>query len=166
MLRAVSVARAGMMAMGKFIGMGVAVLALVGVGGGTAFYFVGGGNGAAEAAQQEASGPPAPQQLSYVPVEPINVPVFRSDNRRYVYSVAISLQIADEKHREAVNNMMPRLRDAFLRNVNSHPLAGQAGTDAIDLDQLKRRLSEQVDRVFGPKIVEDVLFHRVIRLMI
>ncbi|MCW5730001.1 MAG: flagellar basal body-associated FliL family protein [Alphaproteobacteria bacterium] len=154
------------MAAGKLIGIGVAVLALVGIGGGAAFYFVGGGNGAAEAAQQEGRVEAPPRQISYVPVEPINVPVFRSDNRRYVYSVAISLQISDEKHREAVNNMMPRLRDAFLRNVNSHPLAGQAGTDAIDLDQLKSRLSDQVERVFGPKIVEDVLFHRVIRLMI
>ncbi|MCW5752043.1 MAG: flagellar basal body-associated FliL family protein [Alphaproteobacteria bacterium] len=154
------------MAAGKLIGIGVAVLALVGAGGGAAFYFVGGGNGAAEAAQQETTVEAAPRQISYVPVEPINVPVFRSDNRRYVYSVTISLQISDEKHREAVNNMMPRLRDAFLRNVNSHPLAGQAGTDAIDLDQLKGRLSDQVERVFGPKIVEDVLFHRVIRLMI
>ena len=152
------------MATKKTLVLGVATLLLVAGGSGTAYYFVTGSKKEAIASSQEP--PQAPKAPIYIQIEPLNVPVVRDDNRRYVYSVAINLQVNDEKSRDLVNSLMPRLRDAFLRQVNANPVPAQKGSDSVDLERLKIRLSEIADKVVGPKVVEDVLFIRIVRLMI
>lgn len=144
----------------KIIIAGAALLLVLGGGGGAYFMF---GSKKPEPPPPVVEAPPKPP--IYLPIEPINVPIIRNDNKRYVYSVAISLQFADDKQRDGATGQLPRLRDAFLRYANANPMPGQSGTDAIDLELLRARLIEQATNILGANAFDDILFIRVVKLM-
>lgn len=151
----------------KTVVIAIAAALLLGGGGAGAYFFIA-KDAAAKAAEEEKAAAAAAalraREPVFVQLEPLNVPVLRTDNRRYIYAIAMTMQVHDEKAKEQVQQQMPRIRDAFLRQVNGQPLEGKAGTDAVDLDLLKRKLHGQAAKIVGEGIVEDLLFHRVVRL--
>lgn len=149
------------MAKKKLIIAASAALVILGLGAGGAVFMLNGKSAVAKPVEPVVEAPKFP---IFVQMEPLNVPVIRSDNKRYIYAIGMALQVQDEKTKGLVTAQMPRLRDAFLRQVNGQPLEGGQGNDAVNLELLKRRLNGQADKILGTGVVEDVLFHRVIRL--
>jgi len=102
---------------------------------------------------------PAPAGPVFVPIEPLVVPVFHGGDVRLHLVYVVQLEVGDAAAGARIREMMPRLRDAYLR-----ALAGVAdrvgGGAAPDLERIKRSLSAASDRVLGPHVVNGVLIQR------
>ena len=75
---------------------------------------------------------------------------------QYVVLV-VNLEVANDKNAETVQSEMPRLRDAFVLELNA--LAAMRSPDQllINVARVKARLLAGATRVTGPGVVRDVL---------
>ncbi len=110
-------------------------------------------------AHAEDAHAPAPAGPIYVPVDPLVVPLIRgSDVRRHLIFV-VQLEVADAAAGARVREMMPRLRDAYLRAL-ARLADRQDDTAPPDLERVKRGLATASGQVLGQHVVLDVLVHR------
>ena len=110
-------------------------------------------------ARAEDAHAPAAAGPIYVPVDPLVVPLIRgSDVRRHLIFV-VQLEVADAVAGARVREMMPRLRDAYLRALAR--LADRLDDSTPpDLERVKRGLATASGQVLGQQVVLDVLVHR------
>jgi len=101
----------------------------------------------------------------FVPMEQMGVPVLQGDRVNAYYFVAVSLQVPDEAKRTVVNDRLPLLKDAFLRDVYVHSAMRSDVPDSLDFDALKQRFMNLSQRILGPGVVEDVLITRAIKAL-
>ena len=101
----------------------------------------------------------------FVKMEPISAPLPSGpkSERRQMF-VVINLEVKDAEARAKVDQGMPRLRDAFLREFFGRPIGGPNGWEATDMDLAKQRLQAQSDRVLGSGAVADVLIVQAMRI--
>lgn len=111
--------------------------------------------------------PPAPAPVEvakpppiYVNAEPLSIPVMRGERIKNYFYVTVALQVASDAKRDEVRDQMPRLRDAYLRDLTSRPAMRQDVANAIDFDAVKQRLLAISEKMLGPGVVEDVLIVR------
>lgn len=110
-------------------------------------------------ARAEDAHAPAAAGPIYVPIDPLVVPLIRgSDVRRHLIFV-VQLEVADAAAGARVREMMPRLRDAYLRALVR--LADrQDDTAPPDLERVKAGLVTASGRVLGDEVVRGVLVQR------
>jgi flagellar basal body-associated protein FliL len=101
----------------------------------------------------------------FVPLEQMGVPILRGDRVNAYYFVAVSLQVPDEAKRTAVNDRLPLLKDAFLRDVYVHSAMRSDEPDSLDFNALKQRFMNLSQQILGPGVVEDVLITRAIKAL-
>jgi hypothetical protein len=126
------------------------------------FYFLGGGFAPLGLA---AGGSPAPAQgvaPIFIPVDRITVAVFRDGEVAQHLIFILKLEITDRNASGVVIEKMPRLTDAFMRDLHALASAPSAAQDGLDMVQAKRRLLASSVRVLGPNVVRDVLIDRSI----
>ncbi len=87
-------------------------------------------------------------------MEPFTVPVFSYGKLIGQVNVAIRLGLAKPDERRIVMNRMPRLKDAFMRNLYRDGASGRLKTGKLDLDRLKRRFQEEANGILGADLVE------------
>ena len=101
----------------------------------------------------------------FVKMEPISAPLPSGPkgDRRQMF-VVINLEVKDAEARAKVDEGMPRLRDAFLREFFGRPIGGPNGWEASDMDLAKQRLQVQSDKVLGHGTVAIVLIVQAMRI--
>ena len=113
-----------------------------------------------------ASGPaPATAQGEapiFIPIDRITVAVFRDGEVAQHLIFILKLEVADRAASGLVIEKMPRLTDAFMRDLHALASAPNAATDGLDMALAKRRLMNTSIRVLGPDIVRNVLIDRSI----
>ena len=108
---------------------------------------------------EDAHGAPASTGPLYVPIAPLVVPLIRgSDVRRHLIFV-VQLEVADANAGARVREMMPRLRDAYLRAL-ARLADRQDDSTPPDLERVKRGLAAASGTVLGEHVVLDVLVQR------
>ena len=132
--------------------LGVLLLA----GGGAAAYFF------LFAGQPEPEVVKAPAAPVFVPLDPLSVPLPRPDKPPLYHFVTLTLQTTEEGKPKLVQ-MMPRLRDAWLRDLNANPIGRSDEPTELDLELLKRRILQLTEKVMDGPVATDVLIVRTAR---
>ncbi|HUN52262.1 MAG TPA: hypothetical protein VMU42_14150 [Candidatus Sulfotelmatobacter sp.] len=143
----------------KILILGTLGLALLG-GGGGAYYMFGMKKAPEQKAEPAAAVKPPPV---FVQMDQMSIPILRGDRVNAYYFVAVSLQVADETKRTIVNDRMPLIKDAFLREVYMHSAMRPDAPDSLDFDALKQRFMSLARQILGPGVVDDVLITRAIK---
>lgn len=136
-----------------------ALLVLGGGGAGGFLFFVKGGAPEEEVVEEVVAEPVMPV---FVELQPISAPVIRKSRVRYYVHFGVSLQLVDEAAKERVYQQMPRLRDAFLRDLHGRSVMRSDDAEEIDFDAVKMRLMAQAEQVLGRGAVRDVLLTRAL----
>lgn len=138
----------------------VIVVVLLAGGGGAVYFFradVFGDDGAAER-------PPIAKTANalFVDLESVTIAVIR--NRRIEKHVVlqISLEVPDEESRAAVSHALPRVKDAFIKDLYDYYAVQPAGREAINVEAIKKRLKRTADHVLGKGRIQAVLIQGAI----
>jgi flagellar basal body-associated protein FliL len=127
------------------------------------------------AAPALASGAPAPAKKpegserkitsspSWISVEPIAVAILRQNRIQGMFLVEFGLDIQDEALRTKADESLPRLRDAWLRNVSDLATTRVRVGRQADLDVLTTRLQTTTDQMLGGPGAKVLLLQAVVR---
>ena len=72
----------------------------------------------------------------------------------------IVLDVSDTASQVKVQDMIPKLNDAFVMDINALANLPNAADTGIDPEALKRRLNASCVRVLGPDVVKNIEFLR------
>jgi flagellar protein FliL len=137
----------------KLIIMAAAGVLVLAGGGGAAWYMFSHG----EAKPKEAVAKPA--VFVDVPEVLVNLSTTGSDRTQYL-KVKVVLELHDEKLKEQITPVMPRVMDTFqtyLRELRPTDLEGSAG-----LYRLKEELTRRVNAASAPNKITAVLFKEIV----
>ena len=153
--------------MNKLVIIGAAGVLLLGGGGAGAMYAMGMLPGA-EAVEAETTPEEelaeAMEDGVYVRIDNLSIPVIVGKRVRHSILLSITLQVPNSRAKTDIMAVMPRLRDALLRDLFTRPVQEDRTTGAIDLDDLKRRLLDTARTVADPDDVNDVLVLKAVRM--
>jgi flagellar FliL protein len=131
---------------------GGALLVLVGGGGGAYYMF-------RSPAPKQAAPPVKPAVFVDLPEVLVNLANTSGERTQYL-KVKIVLELSDDKLKEQITPVMPRVMDAFqtyLRELRSTDLDGSAG-----LYRLKEELTRRVNVAIAPGRINAVLFKEIV----
>lgn len=95
---------------------------------------------------------------TYVPLGYFNIPVIRRNAVTSQVAVKIVLEVSGPDDEETIENLRPRLRDAYISEMHSAVLWRQhKGEYRLHLPSIKRRLLEISRSIVGDGIVREVL---------
>lgn len=97
----------------------------------------------------------------YVRLDTITVNLFQDDQVAGLYTVALTLEVAEAEHRSLVSAASSRLRDAPIRDF--HGLVERRKGIEIFLDVVKRRMRSTAIRELGTDVVVDMFVENVLR---
>ena len=140
--------------------VGLPVLLLVGAGV-TAYFmgwlgFLGGGEEVVEEEQVEKAVTPA----AFIDLPRFTVNLSSTGNQRALLQLTMSIELANEAQKPAVEAVLPRVIDSFqvfLRDLRVEDLAGTRGTY-----RLKEEMLNRANAALAPIKVEDVLFREML----
>lgn len=127
------------------------------------------------AAPAAASGAPAPAKPAnkqerkitaspaWVSVEPIAVAILRQNRIQGMFLVEFGLDVQDEALRARAQESLPRLRDAWLRNMSDLAATRMRVGRQADLDVLSTRLQTTTDQMLGGAGAKVLLLQAVVR---
>ena len=95
-----------------------------------------------------------------VRLDPLVVSIQRNGVVEKHIGFVIVLDVADAASQVKVQDMMPKLNDAFVMDINALASLPNAADTGIDPEALKRRLSASCARVLGPDVVKNIEFLR------
>lgn len=104
----------------------------------------------------------AAQDLKFVELEPIILPIIDAKGVSQVVTLIVSLEVNSEENAKYVTQLKPRLKDAYIQDMYG-VLNRKASMDGgvIKVDQLKERLNRVSAKVLGEKKVNGVLLQVV-----
>lgn len=146
----------------KLIVIVVIVVVLLAGGGGAAYFF-------RDALFGEEGGQPAAKMpiektpdILFVDLETLNIAVIH--NRRIEKHVVlqVSLEVVDEDARAIVSKSLPRIKDAFIKDMYDFYAYQTPGKGGVNVEVIKRRLKRTVDEVMKDNSVKDVLIQGAI----
>jgi len=156
----------------KVIIIAAAAVLLLGGGGAGAFFFL--GQKPAEAKAEDDHGKSAgghggghgeakPETRRFVTVDNLNAPLAGSVNRNEWVFFEISLEVKNDDDKKTLVVKMPRLRDAFLREIYARTVLKQDGSGQVDIDGVRSRFLKAANQVAGSDVVLDVLVTKTFR---
>lgn len=98
----------------------------------------------------------------YMQMQRIVVPQILDNSVQKLFTFMLVVEFADAEARERAMTVMPKLTDAFVRDLHvltSRPAAGENGPD---LTVTKKYLLRSSQRILGAEAVKDVLIERTI----
>lgn len=136
----------------------VLLLLLGGAGGGAYYYFfIKPEQDAATRQVEEEALPPPPE---FVELDSLSVPVIRNGRVVKFVLLKIAVELADGDYRDIVEENMPRVTDAFLRELHGY-FATVPVDDPINVRAITVRLMRASRRVFGRGVITDILVQGV-----
>jgi flagellar basal body-associated protein FliL len=97
----------------------------------------------------------------FIDVPALNVPLFADDKVAGIVLVQLKLEAIGAANESKVNHLLPRLNDAFLRELHTFIPRLLQKTQRLDVFILKKRLQMVCDRVVGKGVVSNVLIQTV-----
>ncbi len=118
------------------------------------------GLGIAPALAAEEAPIPGQDKPISVRLDPLVVSIQRNGVVEKHIGFVVVLEVANSAAQVKVQDLMPKLNDAFVTDINALASLPHAADTGIDPDQLKRRLSASCVRVLGPDVVKNIVFLR------
>jgi hypothetical protein len=108
---------------------------------------------------EDKPAPPADgeRRAVFLDIDRIVVSVFRGDNIDRHEMLLMKLELADDTVIVKVQEVMPRLRDAFIRSWNTIGARPDAAQRGLDIAAGRQRMIAVSDQIAGPGIVRNVL---------
>ena len=98
-------------------------------------------------------------EVLFVKIEPIMVPVIKKNGRTSMLAIELVAEVTDEEAGTKVRTYMPRVRDGFIRalygNVERTHFVQADG--ALNVAMIKKRLIASANYVLQKELVKDVL---------
>ncbi|GLQ06476.1 hypothetical protein [Sneathiella chinensis] len=101
----------------------------------------------------------------YWEMEPLSIPVRskRSGRTKYYMFMTLSMEFAERSQKEYSERLAPRIRDAFLMEMNGTGAVHDDPANGVNLALVKSRLKKQAEKVLGGNAPTDILVVRVIK---
>ncbi len=115
----------------------------------------GGGQGRS-AAKQSQDEPPR-----FIDVEPLNIPVFHGDRVAATVQIQLKLEAIGEENEEEIIRLLPRISDAFLRDMHAFIPRLLKKEQRIKVPIIKKRLQIISERLVGPNLIHNILVQSV-----
>jgi len=134
----------------------VVVVLLVG-GGGAAYFFrdaLFGGEGAQTAAKLPIEKVP---DALFVDLETLNIAVIHKRRIEKHVVLQVTLEVVSEEARALVTKSLPRIKDAFIKDMYDFYAFQTPGKTGVNVEAIKRRLKRTVDNVMRDGSVKNVL---------
>ena len=144
--------------MKKFIIIVVALVMLAG-GGFSALKAMKMGPFAEEGEVEEEASPAEPPR--FIDFDPLYLPIFRGDKVAATIQVQFRLETVGEENEARINKLLPRLNDAFLRDLYVFIPELLKKTDQIDPNIIKKRMHQVGARVTGKDVIKGVIIKSV-----
>lgn len=109
----------------------------------------------------EAPAPKPAIQPRFVDMEPLVVSVFDGDKLAANIQIGIKLETLSDANASAIQKKMPKISDAFLRDLHDFLPRLMRQSDRIDVVVLKDRLKGVADKVMGKNVISGVLIQSV-----
>ena len=97
----------------------------------------------------------------FIDVPPLNVPLFADDKVAGTVLIQLKLEAIGTANEAKINHQLPRITDAFLRELHTFIPRLLHKTRRLDVFILKKRLQMVSDRVVGKGVVSNVLVQTV-----
>lgn len=110
-------------------------------------------------AAEEAPIPGRDKPIS-IRLDPLVVSIQRNGIVEKHIGFVIVLEVGNSAAQAKVQDLMPKLNDAFVTDINALASLPHAADNGIDADALKRRLGASCVRVLGPDVVKNIVFLR------
>ena len=110
----------------------------------------------------EGDGTPASKQSQadpprFIDMEPLNIPVFHEDSVAATVQIQLKLEAIGEENEEQINRLMPRINDAFLRDLHAFLPRLLKMEERINVVIIKKRLQIISERLMGPNLIHNIL---------
>ena len=111
-----------------------------------------------EMVEEEAAPAEPPRVIEF---DPLYLPIFRGDKVAATIMIQFKLETQGEENEALITKLLPRLNDAFLRDLYVFVPELLKKTDRIDPKVLKKRLHQVGARVTGKGVIENVIIQSV-----
>jgi len=98
----------------------------------------------------------------FIDMDPLAMPIFRGNRVAATIQIQIKLETNNKDKAEEINEKMPILTDAFIRDLHSFMPRLLRVKERVDVLIIKQRLQMVSDRVLGKGIVSNVLVQSLI----
>jgi len=139
--------------MNKMVLFGGLAVLLLGGGGGAYFFLL------APKDEKVEEAPKPPETPVYVVIDQISVPLPRKGRAPRYFFVSMNLQTTEEG-KVKLNALMPKLRDAYLRDLNANPASRPERPEELDVELLKQRILSITHEIAGKDSAIDALILR------
>lgn len=112
------------------------------------------------AASEQASGAKPPKPPRFISMDPLVVPVIQNDAVAAIIQIQVQLEIKEENEDE-VRRLLPRLADAFLRDLNGYLPRLIRSDGQLDANKVRSRLFVIGERAIGKGLIDNVLIQSV-----
>ena len=117
-----------------------------------------------QVAMEGAAVPAAAPKLEpprFVDVAPLVIPVFSGSDLAAQIQINVKLEIVGSDNERKINRLLPKLNDAFLRDLYAFIPRLLRESDRLNVFVLKKRMQLIADKVAGPGVIESVLIQSV-----
>jgi flagellar basal body-associated protein FliL len=104
------------------------------------------------------------QSESYITLEPIYATILDGNRPRGLLMVEIGLDVPDSKLRERVNQNLPALRDAYVRNLLTYAATAVRATRQPNVEDIANRLQTITNRTIGREGAKVLMAQTAIRI--
>jgi hypothetical protein len=99
----------------------------------------------------------------YIQVDALTAPVIVRQRVRHHILLTLSIEVPRVSDKNQVARVMPRLRDAMLRDLYAAPIVREEDSGHLDLESLRERMLAVARQTVGTDIIKDVLVVRAMR---
>lgn len=97
----------------------------------------------------------------FIDVEPLNIPVFHEDRVATTIQIQLKLEVIGTKNEALVKQMLPRLNDAFVRDMHGFIPRLLKKEERLNIFIIKKRIQIITERLVGPGLISNVLVQSV-----
>ncbi len=114
---------------------------------------------AEEGQEQEAPAPVEPPR--FLDMEGLNIPIFQGERVAAIIQIQLKIETIGDENSEKVKKLLPRLGDAFLRELYVYLPRLIKKEEQLNVLLIKRRLQREADKVAGKGVVNNILVQSI-----
>ena len=89
----------------------------------------------------------------FIALKPLSVPILRRNQIDRYIALQVSLEMLDDDARTRARRLLPRVRDAFIRELFANPAVEQGSEGRIDYRRIRSVLLHRARQVLGREAV-------------
>ena len=113
-------------------------------------------------AEVEATGTTPDEPLHFVTMDVLVIPIFQGEKVAATVQIQLKLEATNLESASEIARLLPRLGDAFLRDLYGFIPRHLRKKERLDLALIKDRLQMVGDKVAGPGVIKSVLVQAVL----